>query len=69
MRHMEELVWMAIGAGLGVLGCIVRNKFMVIEYKICELEGGHPGKTDAQGVEGDPEEDDVRGNIGFRGNK
>jgi hypothetical protein len=60
-----EWIAFAVGAAIGV-GCYwVRDKFMVLEYKIGELENPERSKTNAEGQDGDIETDDVKGNIGF----
>ena len=59
--------WTAIFAGvvIGIGACWIHDKFLVLEYKIGELENPKIHMTNAEGEDGDPEVDDVKGSIGF----
>ncbi len=61
--------WFAFAAGCvaGIGFCWMRDKFMVLEYKVGELENPSRTRTNAEGQEGDPEIEDVKGSIGFWG--
>jgi len=62
--------WFALlaGAALGVGACWLHDKYLVIDYRIGQLEGPTTSRTGAEGSEVEQDcEENVRGSIGFVG--
>ena len=65
---MKTSEWFALlaGAALGVGACWLHDKYLIMDYRIRELEAPSNGRTCAEGAEIDQDgEDNVRGSIGF----
>lgn len=62
---LDNLLCFAAGVGLGVFAHWLHYKFLIIDYKLNALERPSVRSTDAEGREGDPDIEDVKGQIGY----
>jgi hypothetical protein len=69
MIALGIILYIAVGFGLGYCFLWVRDKFMIMDIRLDTLEAPRKLTTDAQGNECDPDNEEVRGYIGYMESK